>query len=158
MLKQILKRKTTRRRMLYLLGILSAVGLWSLYNYGKHRWYEALDISDQVQVLLHIKDDTYAAQKAFDTIYRMDTEYVSKHNKINKREYFLNVCRETSCQLHASPIFRICKRLSKLSWFKEHRVYSCSLKITLENDQLLKCKPIKYRAFTASCDHAIAQL
>ena len=151
-------RKTNPRRLLYLLAIV-AIGLLGLFlNNARLKMYKDMDTADQKFLSTHLKQDTEAAQYAFYAKYRPNTDYIERVNNTGSNATFINVC-QTQCDLFKGrEILEVCGQLSSEKRFHQYRVYNCSLKVTLENDQPLRCEAIDKQLFNIFCGKVIASL
>ena len=52
---------------------------------------------------------------------------------------------------------RLCNDISTHNEFDKYRVYFCNVKVSLENNQPLKCEAINWNTFKASCDFRVAK-
>ena len=151
-------KKTSSRRLLYLLTI-AAIGLLGLFcNNARLKMYSDMDISHQKFLSTHLKQDTEAAQYVFYAKYRPNTDYIARVNNTGSNATFINVCQVQCDLFKGKEILEVCDKLSSIYKFKQYRVYNCSLKITLENDQALKCEAIGRKLFNIFCGKVIASL
>ena len=151
-------KKTSPRRLLYLLTIVTIGLLGLLCNNARIKMYSDMDIADQKFLSTHLKQDTEAAQYYFYANYRLNTDYIERANTISNIATFINVC-QTQCDLFkGKEILEVCGQLSSEYQFNQYRVYNCSLKVTLENDQQLKCEAIDKELFNIFCGKVIASL
>ena len=151
-------KKTSPRRLLYLLTIVTIGLLGLLCNNARIKMYSDMDIADQKFLSTHLKQDTEAAQYYFYANYRLNTDYIERANTISNIATFINVC-QTQCDLFkGKEILEVCGQLSSEYQFNQYRVYNCSLKVTLENDQPLKCEAIDKELFNIFCGKVIASL
>ena len=152
-------RKTNPRRLLYLLAIF-VIGCLGLYlSNARLKMYRDAYKADQVLLNTHLKIDTEDAQYYFYANYRPNTDYIEKANNIGRNATFINICQRSCILLRGGKeILKACDDLSDRYRFKQYRVYNCSLKVTLENDQPLKCKAIDNELFNIFCDKFIASL
>ena len=151
-------KKTSPRRLLYLLTIITIGLLGLLCNNARLKMYSDMDIANQKFLSTHLKQDTEAAQYYFYANYRLNTDYTERANTISNIATFINVC-QTQCDLFKGrEILEVCGQLSSEYQFNQYRVYNCSLKVTLENDQPLKCKAVDRELFNIFCGKVIASL
>ena len=149
--------KTSRRRMLYLVAIVVICSLGLLYSNARITFYKAYKVAEKKFLSTHLKQDTKAAQYYFYANYRPKTDYIEKTNSVGITEHFFNVC-QTSCALfEGDNAMKLCSDLYSNDQFNKYRVYHCSVKVTLENDQPLKCEAISWDTFKASCSLRVAK-
>ena len=151
-------KKTSPRRLLYLLAIIITCLLGLLVNNARLQFYENKQEVDQKFLSTHLKQDTEAAQYYFYANYRPNTDYIEKVNNIGINATFINICQKSCALLRGKEILKVCNNLSSKYKFKQYRVYNCSLKVTLENDQPLKCEAIDNELFNIFCGKVIASL
>ena len=151
--------KTSPRRLLYLLAI-AIIGCLGLFlNKAWLKMHRDVYKADQKFLSTNLKQDTEAAQYYFYANYRPNTDYIDKFSTMGSNATFINVCQQNSCALfRGKEVLKICSHLSSKYKFKQYRVYNCSLKVTLENDQHLKCKAIDNELFNMFCGKVIASL
>ena len=151
-------KKTSPRRLLYLLTIV-VIGLLGLIcNNARLKMYKDMNIADQKFLSTHIKQDTEAAQYVFYAKYRPNTDYISRVNNTGSNATFVNVCQAQCDLFKGRELLEVCGQLSSQHQFNKYRVYNCSLKVTLENDQPLKCEAIDRKLFKIFCGKVIASL
>ena len=145
-------KKTSSRRLLYLLAIV-VIGLLGLFcSNARIAFYKAKEISEKIYLSTHLKKDTEAARHYFYANYRPKTNYIEQTNKVGVQATFINVC-QTSCVLFkGSDALQLCDDLYSNNKFNKYRVYHCSVRVTLENNQPLKCEAINWNTFKASCN------
>ena len=154
-------KKTSPRRLLYLLAIVIIGLLGLLVNNARLKFYKDVQEANQKFLSTHLKQDTEAAQYYFYANYRPNTDYIEKVNNIGSNATFINICKKESCALlgvNKKELLKACNGLSSKYYFNQHRVYNCSLKISLENDQPLKCKAIDNQLFNIFCGKVVASL
>ena len=150
-------KKTSCRRMLYLLAIVVICSLGLLCSNARIAFYKAYKASEKKFLSTHLEQDTEAAQYDFYANYRPNTNYIEVANAVGRNAIFINVC-QTSCALFkGNDVVELCSDLYSNDKFNEYRVYHCSVKVTLENDQPLKCEAINWSTFKASCNLKIAK-
>ena len=154
-------KKTSSRRLLYLLAIV-VIGLLGLIcNNARLKMYSDMDISHQKFLSTHLKQDTEAARYYFYANYRPNTDYLEATNTIGHNATFINICKKESCTLlgvNKKELLKACNGLSSKYYFNQHRVYNCNINVTLENDQPLRCKAIDRKLFEVFCGKVIASL
>ena len=151
-------RKTSSRRLLYLLAIV-IIGLLGLFvNNARLKMYKDMDTADQKFLSTHLKQDTEAAQYYFYANYRPKTDHIEMTNTKGSNATFINVCQNSCALFRGKELLKACGDLSSEYKFKQYRVYNCSLKVTLENDQPLKCEAIDKELFNIFCGKVIASL
>ena len=89
--------------------------------------------------------------------YRLDTDYIERTNSVGTQEEFFNVCQTSCALLRGNDAVQVCTNLYSNDKFDKYRVYYCSVKVTLENDQPLKCEAINWDTFKTSCDIQVAK-
>ena len=92
------------------------------------------------------------ARKAYDTIF--DPDEVIRNKTLGTFERFLNLCNRNACRVISGlePTRDVCnKELSTSRNFHKYRVYSCKLKITLENDGPMDCTRINWNDLKGFC-------
>ena len=151
-------KKTSPRRLLYLLTIITIGLLGLLCNNARLKMYSDMDIADQKFLSTHLKQDTEAAQYYFYANYRLNTDYIERANTISNIATFINICQNSCALLKGKEILKACNDLSSEYQFNRYRVYNCSLKVTLENDQPLKCEAVDRELFNIFCGKVIASL
>ena len=153
--------KTSPRRLLYLLGAFIACFLLFFVSKARLQFYQDIKKANKAFLSTHIKQDTEAAHYYFYANYRPNTDYIEAANTIGHNATFINICKNESCALFGGnkyEMLRACNKLSSKDSFSQYRVYTCNVKVTLENDQPLQCDAIDNRAFNAFCDRFIASL
>ena len=146
-------KKTSSRRLLYLLAIV-VIGLLGLFcSNARMAFYKAKEFSEKIYLSTHLKKDTEAAQYYFYANYRPKTDYIEQKNKVGVQESFFNVCQASCALFNSSDAMQLCSDLYSNDKFGKYRVYHCSVKVTLENDQPLKCEAINWDTFKASCNN-----
>ena len=151
-------KKTSPRRLLYLIAIV-AIGLLCLFvNNARLQFYKDAQQANQKLLSTHLKQDTEAAQYVFYAKYRPDTDYIARVNNTGSNATFINVCQAQCDLFKGKEILEVCNQLSSQYKFNKYRVYNCSLKVTLENDQSLKCEAIGRKLFDIFCGKVIASL
>ena len=151
-------KKTSPRRLLYLLAIVIISLLGLLVNNARLQFYRDTQKANKEFLSTHLKQDTEAARYYFYANYRPNTDYIEKANNIGSNATFINICQKSCALLRGREVLKACGDLSSEYKFKQYRVYNCSLKITLENDQPLKCEAIDNEFFNIFCDKFIASL
>ena len=149
--------KTSPRRLLYLLAIIIACLLGLFVSNARLRFYESKQEANHKLLSTHLKQDTEAAQYDFYANYRPDTDYIERTNAIGQKATFINVCQSSCALFKGRDVAELCSDLYSSDKFSEYRVYHCSVKITLENDQPLKCEAINWNTFKASCNLQVAK-
>ena len=150
-------RKTKPRRLFYLLAIAVICILGLIYNSGRLMMLEAAERANKKLLSTNLRLDTEKAQKFFYAQYRLDTDYIERTSAIGTQEEFFNVC-QTSCFLfRGNDAVQLCSDLYSNDKFNQYRVYHCTVKVTLENDQPLKCEAINWDTFKTSCDIQVAK-
>ena len=150
--------KTSPRRLLYLLAIIITCLLGLLVSNARIEMYKAFKVAHKKFLSTHLKQDTEAAQYVFYAKYRPNTDYIERVNNIGSNATFVNVCQVQCDLFKGREILKVCNNLSSKYKFKQYRVYNCSLKVTLENDQTLKCEAIDKELFNIFCDKLTASL
>ena len=151
-------KKTSPRRLLYLLAIIITCLLGLLVNMARLKFYQDIDKADKKLLSTHLKQDTEAARYYFYANYRPNTDYIETANTIGSNATFINVCQNSCVLFRGKELLNVCENLSSNYKFKQYRVYNCSLKVTLENDQPLKCEVIDNELFNIFCGKVIASL
>ena len=151
-------KKTSPRRLLYLLAIITTCLLGLLVNNARLKFYKDSKEADQKFLSTHLKQDTEAAQYYFYANYRPNTDYIEKINNIGNNATFINICQKSCALFKGKYLLKACEDLSSEYKFKQYRVYNCSLKVSLENNQPLKCKAIDNELFNIFCGKVIASL
>ena len=147
-------RKTSPRRLLYLVAIAICGLLGLLCSKAWLKMYKDSDKADQVYLSTHLKQDTELARYAFYANYRPKTDYIKNTALIGSNASFLNVCADNCFLLsNKKDLLNICSKLSAKYRFDQHRVYNCNITVTLENDQPLNCKAINRDIFTKFCSN-----
>ena len=153
-MKKLELRKTSPRRMLYLVAIAIGCSLGLLCHQAWLKLYRDNHKADQAFLSTHLKQDTEAARYAFYANYSPKTDYINNASFIDSNATFLNVCNNNdTCALltDRKDILNVCSQLSSKYRFRQHRVYNCNVKVTLENDQPLTCKAINRDTFDNFC-------
>ena len=156
-MKKLKLRKTSPRRLLYLLAIVIICSLGLLCSNARITFYKAYKAAEKKFLSTHLKQDTQAAQYYFYANYRLKTDYIEQANRIGLQESFFNVCQGSCILLKGSDALQLCEDLYSDDQFNKYRVYHCSVRVTLENNQPLKCEAINWRTFKTSCDLRIAK-
>ena len=151
-------RKTSPRKLLYLLAIFITGCLGLFVNKAWLKMHRDTDKADQRLLSTHLKQDTEAAQYYFYANYRPKTDYIDKTSAMGNKATFINICQKSCILLRGKEVLSACRDLSGEYTFKKYRVYTCSLRITLENDQPLKCEALNNQRFNVVCDKFIASL
>ena len=149
-------KNTSPRRLLYLLVIVAIGLLGLLYSNARLQFYKDTQEANQKFLSTNLKQDTEAAQYYFYANYRPDTDYIAREATKVDNATFINVCQKSCALFRGKEFLNVCGDLSSEYKFKQYRVYTCNLKITLENDQPLKCEAIDNRMFNALCGKYIA--
>ena len=157
-MKNIKFKKTSSRRLLYLLTFVVIGLLVLICSNARLKMYEGMDIANKKFLSTHLKQDTEAAQYVFYAKYRLDTDYIARINNTGRNAIFINVCQGQCDLFKGKEILEVCDQLSSKYRFNQYRVYNCSLKITLENDQPLRCEAIDRKLFNIFCGKVIAFL
>ena len=153
--------KTSPRRLLYLLVIIITCLLGLLVNNARLQFYKDINQANKEYLSTHLKQDTEAARYYFYANYKLDTDSIEKANIIGQNATFINVCKKESCALlgiNKKELLKACNDLSSNYYFNQHRVYACNVKVTLENDQPLRCEAINNETFNLFCNKFIASL
>ena len=145
-------RKTKPRRLFYLLAIAVICILGLIYNSGRLMMLEAAERANKKLLSTNLKLDTEIAQKFFYAKYRLDTDYIEKTNSIGSNEEFFNVCQSSCGLFRGREASKLCNDLQSSTKFSKYRVYFCTVRVTLENDQPLRCEAINWDTFKTSCD------
>ncbi len=156
-MKKLKLKKTSRRRMLYLLAIVVICSLGLLCSNARIAFYKAYRTAEKKFLSTHLEQDTKAAQYDFYANYRPNTNYIEQVNAVGRNAIFINVCQASCTLLKGSGVMQLCSDLYSDDKFNEYRVYQCSVRVTLENDQPLKCEAISWRTFKSSCNLKIAK-
>ena len=151
-------KKTSSRRLLYLLTFVVIGLLVLICSNARLKMYESMDIANKKFLSTHLKQDTEAAQYVFYAKYRLDTDYIARVNNTGRNATFINVCQAQCDLFKGKKILEVCGQLSSKYRFNQYRVYNCSLRITLENDQPLRCEAIDRKLFNIFCGKVIASL
>ena len=151
-------KKTSPRRLLYLLAIIITCLLGLLVNNARLQFYKDITQANKEYLSTHLKQDTKAAQYVFYAKYRPNTDYIARVNNTGSNATFINVCQAQCDLFKGKEILEVCDKLSSTYKFKQYRVYNCSLKVTLENDQPLRCEAINNETFNLFCNKFIASL
>ena len=153
--------KTSPRRLLYLLAIIITCLLGLLVSNARLQFYKDITQANKEYLSTHLKQDTEAAQYYFYASYRLDTDSMKRANTIGQNASFINICKKESCTLlgvNKKELLKACNGLSSKYYFNQHRVYNCNIKVTLENNQPLRCEAIDNETFNLFCDKFIASL
>ena len=141
-IRKAIKYLAKPRQFMYLLAVLVAVWIHAFYLIYKYNYLATEAESDQEiarQEKIHDKTfqiDMNTARKSYDSVF--DPDEAIKDKRINTLERFLNICNTASCRLIGGlePTKKVCNNeLSTSRTFHKYRVYSCSLKITVENNE-----------------------
>ncbi len=150
-------RKTKPRRLFYLLAIAVICILGFIYNSGRLMMLEATERADKKLLSTNLKLDTEKAQKVFYAQYRLDTDYIEKTNSVGSKEEFFNVCQASCGLFRGRDASKLCNDLQSSTKFSKYRVYFCTVRVTLENDQPLRCETINWDTFKSSCNLQVAK-
>ena len=150
-------KKTSPRRLLYLIAIVVTCSLGLLCSNARIAFYKAYRTAEKKFLSTHLEQDTKAAQYDFYANYRPNTNYIEQANAIGHNAIFINVCQTSCALLKGSGVMQLCSDLYNNDKFNKYRVYHCSVKVTLENDQPLKCEAISWSTFKASCNLQVAK-
>ena len=150
--------KTSHRRLLYLLAVIIISCLGLFLNRAWLKMQEDEYEADHKLLSTHLKQDTETAQYYFYANYRPNTNYIDKFSVMGQNATFINICQKSCILFRGKEVLTACKDLSGKYKFNQYRVYTCSLKVTLENDQPLKCEAINNQRFNNICDKFIASL
>ena len=157
-MKKLKLRKTSPKRLLYLVAIVIICSLGLLCSNARIEMYKAFKVAHKKFLSTHLKQDTETAQYYFYANYRLNTDYIARVNNTGSNATFINVCQAQCNLFKGRELLKACEDLSSEYKFKQYRVYTCSLKITLENNQPLKCEAINNQIFNLLCDNFIASL
>ena len=123
-------------------------------NYLKAKLKSDQDIAKQENVLdKTFQIDINTARKSYDSIF--DPDEAIRDKRIGKIERYLNICNTASCRLIGGlePTIKVCNNeLSTSRTFHKYRVYSCSLKITVENDEPMDCTRVNWSDVKGFCE------
>ena len=150
--------KTSLRRLLYLITIITACLLGLLVSNARLQFYRDTHKANQKLLSTHLKQDTESAQYYFYANYRLDTDNIEKFSTLGSNATFINVCKDSCALFKGKELLKSCSDLSSQYQFDKHRVYKCNVKVTLENDQPLRCEAIDNRTFNIFCGNYIAFL
>ncbi len=158
-IRKAIKYLANPRQFMYLLAVLVVVWLHAFYliyenNYLKAKFKSDQKIANQEKILdKTFQIDINTARRSYDSIF--DPDEAIKNNKIDTLERFLNICNSASCRLIGGlePTKKVCnKELSTSREFHKYRVYSCSLKITVENDEPMDCTRVNWSDIKGFCE------
>ena len=153
-MKTLKFKKTSPRRLLYLVAI-AIIGLLALFcNNARLKLYKNIDIANEAFLSTHLKQDTEQARYVFYAKYRLNTDYIERTATTGSSVTFINVC-QARCDLFkdTNEFLKLCNELSSEYRFGQYRVYNCTVKVTLENDQPLMCKAIDNGTFKSFCNN-----
>ena len=122
-------RKTSPRRLLYLLVIVIIGLLGLLVNNARLKFYKDTQKANQKLLSINLKQDTEAAQYYFYANYRPDTNYIERQAAKGDNATFINICQKSCALFRGKEFLNVCGDLSSEYKFKQYRVYTCSLKI-----------------------------
>ena len=97
--------------------------------------------------------DMNTGRKSYDSVF--DPDEAVRNKRIDTIERYLNICNRASCRLIGGlePTKKVCnKELSTSREFHKYRVYTCKLKITLENDQPMDCTRVNWSDIKWFCE------
>lgn len=145
-------RKTSSRRLLYLLAIVMACTLGLIYSDARIAFYKAYKASEKIFLSTHLKKDTETLQMVIYKNYNINHEQILRTG--GNVESFLGVCRgEEDCRLlKRYRAMKACKDIISNNTFDTFRVYHCWTKPNLEFTNLLKCSPLTFRDFEGFCE------
>ena len=158
-IRKAIKYLAKPRQFMYLLAVLAVVWIHAFYLIYKYNYLAAeaksdQDIAKQEKMLdktFQIDMDT--GRKSFDSVF--DPDEAIREKRIDKIERYLNLCNRASCRLIGGlePTLDVCnKELSTSRGFHKYRVYSCSLKITVENDKPMDCTRVNWSDIKGFCE------
>ena len=116
-----------------------------------------VEITNKKLLSTNLDLDTEKAQKVFYAKYRLNTDYIENTNSIGSKEEFFNVCQASCGLFRGKEAYELCDDLPISTKFNKYRVYYCTIRVTLENDQPLKCEAINWDTFKTSCNSRIAK-
>ena len=157
--RRVVKKLAKPRGLLYLYGLLAVSWLISGYFIFEDIYLDAQDKAEKEQERLEyslderVQRDTQTGRMAYDNLF--DPDEVIRDHRVGKTEKYLNVCDQASCQIMSGtePVFDICHhKLSTSRKFHKYRVYSCTIKVTVSNDQPVECVPMTWQVFKQYCD------
>lgn len=158
-IRKAIKYLAKPRQIMYLYAVLVVVWLHAFYLIYKYNYLAAEAKSDQEiakQEKIHDKTfqiDMDTGRKSFDSVF--DPDEAIREKRIDKIERYLNLCNRASCRLIGGkePTIRVCnKELSTSREFHKYRVYTCKLKITLDNDEPMDCTRVNWSDIKWFCE------
>lgn len=156
--RRVVKHLATPRKVLYLYGLLAVSWLISGYFIFERVYLDAKDKSQRQQAQHEssfnerVQQDAHIARLAYDDLFNPD-EAIREH-RVGQTEQFLNVCDKATCKIMSGtePSLNLCNNaLSTAREFHKYRVYSCGIKVTLDNDQPMDCLPVTWSEFKDFC-------
>ena len=157
--RRITKHLAKPRQFMYLwaLVIISWLGAGYMIYKNKHqiaeikyeREMERLEYSQTKRY----KVDVDTAREAYDKSF--DPDEAVRDDRIGKMDRFLNMCNSASCRIVSGPepTLDVCNNeLSSSSKFHKYRVYSCSIKVSLENDEPMNCDKVTWNELKVFCE------
>ena len=150
-IRKVTKYLSRPRQLMYLYALLVLFWLHAFYMIYEDKYLSAKFKSDQEiakQEKIHDKTfqiDMNTGRKSYDSVF--DPDEAIRDKRINKIERYLNICNTASCRLIGGlePTKKVCnEELSTSREFHRYRVYTCKLKITLENDEPMDCTRVNW--------------
>ncbi len=105
-----------------------------------------------------INTDIRITQKAWDSLYSPNTNYIEKNKLKGTKANLLSACKESTCNIYRGipAMTQACKEtLSTSKKFHDHRVYICGLVVSLDNDKPLDCQQLKWQVFDSFCKETV---
>ena len=158
-IRKAIKYLAKPRQFMYLLALLVAVWINAFYMFAENNYLKAKFKSDQEianQEKIHDKTfqiDMNTARKSYDSVF--DPDEAVRNKRIDTIERYLNICNRASCRLIGGiePTKKVCnKELSTSREFHKYRVYTCKLKITLENNEPMDCTRVNWSDVKGFCE------
>ena len=157
MLKKIrkaIKYLSKPRQFMYLYALLAVFWLHAFYLIYEDKYLRAKFNSDQEKSFdKTFQIDMNTGRKSYDSVF--DPDEAIREKRIGKIERYFNICNSVSCRLIGGlePTRDVCNNeLSTSRKFHKYRVYSCSLKITLENDEPMDCTRVVWSSVKGLCE------
>ncbi len=158
-IRKAIKYLSRPRQFMYLYALLAVFWLHAFYliyedNYLKAKFKSDQEIANQeLSLNKTMQIDINTARKAYDGIF--DPDEAIRDKKIDTLERFLNICDSASCRVISGlePTRDVCNNeLSTSRNFHKYRVYSCKLKITVENNEPMDCTRVIWSSVKGLCE------
>ena len=158
-IRKAIKYLAKPRQFMYLLALLVVVWIHAFYLIYKYNYLAAeakternlekyeLSLNKTMQI------DINTGRMAYDGVF--DPDEAIRDKTVGTFERFINICDRATCRVISglNPTIDVCnKELSTSRTFHKYRVYSCSLKITVENNEPMNCTRVNWSDVKGFCE------